>query len=183
MKRLIFIIAAFAAAFLNQNAFAQNANAGYTAVDSVVYVKTAALDESLVGKDVFDGISVSQNQNIANALNRKIQNNKSKKNSGFRVRIYFDNKQDSRTASENTMNRFLNAYPGYGAYRSFSNPYFKVTVGDFRTKSEAMAFLQTIRVDFPSAFVVKENIEYPTVDRNNSYITDTIQVYRKTSSL
>jgi hypothetical protein len=64
------------------------------------------------------------------------------------------------------------------AYRSYANPYFKVTVGDFRTRSEAMALLQRIRGEFPSAFVIKENIEFPVVDKENAYVTDTIKILR-----
>jgi hypothetical protein len=64
------------------------------------------------------------------------------------------------------------------AYRTYANPYFKVTVGDFRTKSEAMALLSDIKGAFPSAFVVKENISYPVVDKSNAYVVDTIKVLR-----
>jgi hypothetical protein len=67
------------------------------------------------------------------------------------------------------------------AYRTYTNPYFKVTVGDFRTKSEAMELLSRIRSEFPSAFVVKENIEYPVVDKNNAVVVDTVKVLRPKS--
>ena len=53
-----------------------------------------------------------------------------------------------------------------------------MTVGDFRTKSEAMELLSRIKYSFPSAFVVKENISYPVVDKENAYVVDTIKVLR-----
>ena len=64
------------------------------------------------------------------------------------------------------------------AYRTYTNPYFKVTVGDCRTKSEAMELLSRIKRNFPSAFVVKENIQFPVVDKDNAYIVDTVKVLR-----
>ena len=67
------------------------------------------------------------------------------------------------------------------AYRTYANPYFKVTVGDFRTRSEAVKLLERIKGAFPSAFVVKENIEFPVVDKENAYVTDTIKVVRPKS--
>lgn len=165
-------------------ASAQEIPAGYQAVDSLVYINASTMDESLIGKDVFDGVTVHQSQAISSALQRKIEANKSKKISGFRVRIFFDNKQDSRSSSESVLNRFKSAYPGYEAYRSYSSPYFKVTAGNFRTKSEAMKFLQSVRADFPTAIVVKENIDYPVVDTRHSYTMDTVTVYRpRTSTL
>lgn len=157
---------------------AQDAPAGYQAVDSLVYVNASAVDEALVGKDIFTGLTVHQSQSISSALKKKIEANKSKKISGYRVRIFFDNKQDSRSSSESALNRFKTAYPGYEAYRSYSSPYFKVTAGNFRTKSEAMQFLQSVKADFPSAIVVKDNIDYPVVDSKHSYILDTITVYK-----
>ena len=64
------------------------------------------------------------------------------------------------------------------AYRSYVNPYFKVTVGDFRTRSEAMQLLMEIKSDFPAAFIVKENINYPVIDKENAFIVDTVKVLR-----
>jgi hypothetical protein len=98
--------------------------------------------------------------------------------SGYRVRIFFDNKQNARTESEAVLKRFNGLYPDVMAYRIYANPYFKVSVGDFRTKSEAMALLARIKGAFPSAFVVKENIEFPVVDKDNAVIADTIKVMR-----
>ena len=96
----------------------------------------------------------------------------------YTIDYFFDNKQNARSASEAAMGRFKAAYPGHGAYRSFASPYFKVTVGDFRTKSEAMQLMRSLKSDFPSAFVVKENINYPIVDRSHAYVVDTVAVAR-----
>ena len=41
-----------------------------------------------------------------------------------------------------------------------------------------MELLERIKHEFPSAFVVKENINYPVVDRDNAYVTDTVKVLR-----
>ena len=76
------------------------------------------------------------------------------------------------------MRRFQGAFPGYSAYRSFTSPHFKVTVGDFRTKSEAVQLLNRVKGMFPSAFIVKEQINYPSADRRGAFVADTVQVYR-----
>lgn len=126
----------------------------------------AAVDSTLIGKSIFNlmpNVTIHQSQNILTAMNRQISSNSSRKVSGFRVRIFNDNKQNSRGASEAAMARFKGMYPGVAAYRTYSNPFFKVTVGDFRTKSEAMQLMQSIKGSFPSAFIVKETINYPPV--------------------
>ena len=81
-------------------------------------------------------------------------------------------------ANEETLKKFESMYHDVVAYRTYANPYFKVTVGDFRTRSEAVRLLERIKGAFPSAFVVKENIAFPVVDKDNAYVTDTIKVLR-----
>ena len=163
-------------------------------VDSLVYKKADLVDSSLVGRSVFSLFSaggkntgsevrVHQSQSIMDALNAHVAQNSSKEMTGYRVRIFFDNRQHARGNSEYVLNRFTSAYPGVGAYRSYTNPYFKVTVGDFRTKSEAMALLMKLKPDFPSAFVVKENIQYPVIDSNRPFVTDTVRIVKPSSQI
>ena len=48
-------------------------------------------------------------------------------------------------------------------YRSYTNPFFKVVVGDYRTKSDAIRELKNILPYYPKAIVVKESIYYPAI--------------------
>lgn len=179
----IIIITAVSACF-SRSASAQQVEVpeGYELVDSVIYRPVATADSTLVGKNIFnvlpDKVNVRQSQQIANSMKSHVASNKARTMSGYRVRIFFDNKQNARTESETVLKRFNGLYPDVMAYRIYANPYFKVTVGDFRTKSEAMALLARIKGAFPSAFVVKENIEFPVVDKDNAVIADTIKVIR-----
>ncbi len=179
----IIIITAVSACF-SRSASAQQVEVpeGYELVDSVIYRPVATADSTLVGKNIFnvlpDNVNVRQSQQIANSMKSHVASNGARTISGYRVRIFFDNKQNARTESEAVLKRFNGLYPDVMAYRIYANPYFKVTVGDFRTKSEAMALLVRIKGAFPSAFVVKENIEFPVVDKDNAVIADTIKVIR-----
>lgn len=162
---------------------------GYELVDSVVYRPASAVDTSLVGKDILKlmpkkseggaaDVEVYQSDTLETTLRKHVASNADRTLAGYRVRIFFDNRQTARVASEETLKRFESLYHDVVAYRTYANPYFKVTVGDFMTKSEAMALLERIRYEFPSAFVVKENISFPVVDKENAYVTDTLKVLR-----
>ena len=151
---------------------------GYEYVDTLVYRPAAAVDSTLVGQNVFSLVNVEQSDVIADSMNAHIAANGTRTMSGYRVRIFFDNRQTARVESEQTIKKFVNMYHDIPAYRTYTNPYFKVTVGDCRTKSEAMSLLTRIKSAFPSAFVVKENIEYPIVDKDNAYVVDTLRVLR-----
>ena len=162
---------------------------GFELVDSLVYRPASAVDTLLAGKNILDimpkkdsgavaTVNVHQSDTLSASLREHITANATRTMSGYRVRIFFDNKQTARVASEETLKRFESMYHDVVAYRTYANPYFKVTVGDFRTKSEAMALLERIRYEFPSAFVVKENISFPVVDTENAFVVDTVKVLR-----
>lgn len=162
---------------------------GYEIVDSVVFRPAATVDTTLNGKDIFmimpekgmdsgAGVKINQTSAVRNAMRQHVYDNENRTISGYRVRIFFDNKQTARVESEETLKRFESMYHDVVAYRTYANPYFKVTVGDFRTRSEAVKLLEKIKGAFPSAFVVKENIEFPVVDKENAYVTDTIRILR-----
>lgn len=151
---------------------------GYMLVDSLVFRQASTVDSTLVGKDVLSGLDISQSAAVDSSLRAHIALNNERGLSGYRVRIFFDNKRSARVESEEAIKKFEALYHDVEAYRTYANPYFKVTVGDFRTKSEAMAMLNRIKKNFPSAFVVKENISYPVVDIERSYEVDTVKVLR-----
>lgn len=189
----VLLIAVSAASAVNASAQEIVVPDGYELADSVVYIHVSGVDSLLAGKDIFHimplkancgkaDVEIYQPQDVAAALRRQVASNSKRSVAGYRVRIFFDNKQSARVESEETLKRFEAEYHDVKAYRTYANPYFKVTVGDFRTKSEAMALLSRIKSAFPSAFVVKENISYPVVDKSNAYIVDTIKVLRPIAS-
>ena len=50
---------------------------------------------------------------------------------------------------------------GIGVYRTFESPNFKVCVGDFRTKDEALKLYHALKSSYPTAIILKETINYP----------------------
>ncbi|MBO4557233.1 MAG: SPOR domain-containing protein [Bacteroidales bacterium] len=168
-KTIIIAVTLFAAMFA-----ARAQNTTVTAVDST-YAGQAAVDSTLVGKSIFqmlgDGkvfsregkVVIDQTQAVEKAMAAHIRNNAAKRQTGFRVRIFFDNKQNARTMSERVAASFKAAHPGISVYRDYENPYFKVTVGDFRTKEDARRFMNSIKGAYPSSFIVREKINFPVM--------------------
>ena len=169
MKRAILTLITVCACALC--AYAQN-DVTTAEVDST-YAR-AAVDSTLAGKDIFkmldsgrggrvhEGkIVIDQPQSVSRAMSGHIASNANKKMMGYRIRIFFDNKQDARTMSERVAGGFKSQHPGIGVYREYENPYFKVTVGDFRTKADARKFLNSIKGSYPSGFIVREKINFP----------------------
>ena len=128
-------------------------------------IRTSQLDSTLVGRNILNvigsGVTVNQSQAMRSAFDRYVSNNASKKMAGYRIRVFFDNGQNARSRSEAIARSISNSYPGIGVYRTFESPNFKVSVGDFRTKDEALKVYQSLKASYPTALILKENINYP----------------------
>ena len=186
MKRLIFIALVSSALCFPAKGQVSLPD-GYQLADSLYYHETADLDSTLYGRDIFNFLSgggsaavrIHQSSAVKSMVESQIESNRSRKMRGYRIRIFFDKSQSARSASEAALYRFKVLNPGVSAYRSFSSPYFRVTVGDYRNKSEALAALGAIKQQFPAAFIVQERFKYPAVENRSAYRVDTLKVLKK----
>ena len=125
---------------------------------------TAPVDSTLLGRSILSvmgpGIKVSQSTTVQQALDNYIRTNGNKSISGYRIRVYYDNGPQARAKSE-MIERTLQQQLGVAVYRSFESPNYKVTVGDFRTKDEALRIYNALKGTYPTAYMIKETINYP----------------------
>ena len=136
--------------------------------DTISFQRAPLADSTLVGKTVFQilegkEVTLNQPQEMDQAYARYIQANRERKMNGYRIRLFFSNKQSARTESEELEKEFQLQFPQIPTYRSYTNPFFKVVVGDYRTKSDAIRELNKILPFYPKAIVVKENIWFPAI--------------------
>ncbi|MBQ0080172.1 MAG: SPOR domain-containing protein [Alistipes sp.] len=76
----------------------------------------------------------------------------------MRVVVYMGNGQQARQESIEAKESVLSLYPELQVDMVYENPYFKVIVGDCRTREEAVALLAKLQSSFPKAFVTRERI-------------------------
>lgn len=60
---------------------------------------------------------------------------------GFRVQVLTTNK---RNEAQDAKTKVMQLYPDYRSYIDFEAPYFKVRIGDFRTRDEATELRQKL---------------------------------------
>jgi hypothetical protein len=82
---------------------------------------------------------------------------------GFRINIFFQSGNNSKAGAMQCKSNFNAKYPNVEAYVVYEEPNFKVKIGDFRTRMEARGFIQQIKTDFPDAFVIKDQINFPKI--------------------
>ena len=85
---------------------------------------------------------------------------------GYRIQIFFDAGNYSRTSAYRVRDEFLGISPDstVAVYVSFKEPYYRVRAGDFRTRMEAEGFLKLIKPNFPNAFLIRDQINLPKID-------------------
>jgi hypothetical protein len=74
---------------------------------------------------------------------------------GYRVQI-FSSTDRKRAYAEQT--RFKAAYPDIRSYISYVEPYYKLRVGDFRSKLEAEKLVNKLRRSYEGLFIFAEPI-------------------------
>ena len=77
---------------------------------------------------------------------------------GFRIRIYSESGLGAREEQQRMRAKFLSLHPGIDAYNKYDEPFFKVYVGDCRTKSEALILFDEIKKNFPNPIIVPDYI-------------------------
>lgn len=118
-------------------------------------------------------VNIEQSLEISQLTEKYIQANaRVRKISGYRIQIFFQSGNNSRSAAETAMSKFRAKYPKTPAYMSFREPNFRVRVGNFRTKHEAYGFLKQIQAEYINAFVIKDDINIVREQSQNLMETD-----------
>jgi len=113
--------------------------------------------EDLLGK-----IQIKQDSRITDMLVRHSQiNQKRNGTEGYRLEIFFSSDTKAREKAARVRNEFNLVFPDIASYMLFQTPNFKVRVGDFRNKSEALKTKAYIASKYPNAFIVKDMIRFP----------------------
>ena len=74
---------------------------------------------------------------------------------GYRIQIYSGSK---RQPAKQLREKFVANFKEINAHESYEQPFFKVRVGDFKTKLEAFKFQKEILKQFPDCYIVNDAI-------------------------
>jgi hypothetical protein len=104
----------------------------------------------------------NQDERLDDLVRRHIELNRENKGMpGYRIRIFSESGQRARPNAHNVQATFFNKYPDIDTHLEYDPPNFKVYVGDFRTRSEALKMQKRIRRDYPYSFIVSDQINFP----------------------
>jgi hypothetical protein len=121
----------------------------------VPFLSAAQTDTAFSENGSITGI----NEKGINALVIKYENILRAKNgaNGWRVQLMFKTKKKEIQQLKIT---FIKLYPEIPAYLEYDSPYYRVRVGNCRTKLEAIKIQHQISKNFPRAYPVPEIINF-----------------------
>ncbi|MEG1556590.1 MAG: SPOR domain-containing protein [Bacteroidales bacterium] len=79
---------------------------------------------------------------------------------GYRIQLIALSGSKSKNSVQEVYNEFTKLFPEIPAYLSYSEPNFRVRVGNFNNKIDAYRNLLKIHSYFPGAFITKDKISY-----------------------
>jgi len=80
---------------------------------------------------------------------------------GYRIQIFFDSGLNSSDRAREARKEFERLFQDIPAYITWKAPNYRVRVGDFRSRLEAEKTLKRIMTDYPNAWVIKDEINFP----------------------
>jgi hypothetical protein len=108
-------------------------------------------------RDVKGKISSINQKGITSLIKKYEKNLKNKQGiEGWRLQIKFTSKREDILPYKL---KFINLYPDITAQITFESPYYKLTVGNFRDKNDALRIKQKIRENFPGAHPISAIID------------------------
>ena len=127
---------------------------------AIFLISTSCVKAQVVAADS-GNIEIIQEYKISELVSKHIELNAKSAVKGYRIKIHFGS--DKARARE-VKARFILLFPEIKAYEKYDQPNFNIRVGDFRSKLDAYRVLKIIQAEFPSAFIVQDDIELSPVD-------------------
>ena len=82
---------------------------------------------------------------------------------GYRVQIFMELGNDALHHADSVKSKFSEKYPDIPIYLIFGQPYYRLRIGDCRTRLEAENMYQQVKKEYKNAFVTADRIELPYI--------------------
>lgn len=102
---------------------------------------------------------ITRDPKLVELIDKQKQENLEKQSMpGYRIQIYFGG---NRQKAAEIKVEFSSRYPEVSAYLTYQQPNYKVRVGDYRSRFEAKKLLSELEGQFPTTFVVPDDVRLP----------------------
>jgi len=110
----------------------------------------------------FGTVTIVSDLKLRELVNTHIKLNQDRNGlKGYRVQVFYESGQNARQNAQTLKTQFERRYSDCKAYVEYQSPYFKVLVGDFRTRNEALIFRKQILENYPNSWILETKINFP----------------------
>ena len=138
----------------------------------IMLAQETTLSDSIAGTvlpEIVTRLNVERDPRLDKLLSWHIEKNtKINGIAGYRIEIFFSPENDAFEKAKQKKIEFLSLYPNITVHIKYDAPYFRVRVGDFRTKNEALKLYTKIKRNYPVAFIVADNIDFPLLKQEKN---------------
>lgn len=129
-----------------------------------IFAQTPAIQEEPILYQNENAV-IKGDERIKNLEEKFIRINEAEKTlDGYRIQLFSSSGPESWTRANNVQGEFLKIYPEIDAYVIHIKPSFRVRIGDYRNRIDAERFYIEIKENFPDAFIVRDQINFPLLD-------------------
>lgn len=101
--------------------------------------------------------TIYQDEKIGELAEKYVEYNRKREfTEGYRIQVTYTNVRDEVYQSKGAMYK---QFPELASYVEYEQPYYKLRIGDFKTRLEATYYLQQVIALYPGAFIVKDKIK------------------------
>ena len=144
----------------------------FVIVRSQSYISTSELFKSTDANAQSGRLTIIQDPALDTLIGRYIMENRNleEKNDymgveGFRIQIYNSSERNAKIESAKVRQEFMNQFPDVVSYLLFAEPaWYKVRVGNFRSRTEATRLFLIVSKKFPNADLVPDIISLPDLN-------------------
>lgn len=106
-------------------------------------------------------LTISQDPCIDSMINKHSHQKKQiHSGMGYRIQILTASGQGARERAVKAKTQIMINYPDLDVYVQFTSPDWKVRVGNFRNRTEALKVKRILNGSYPNSFIVPDRIEF-----------------------
>lgn len=121
----------------------------------LLYIASYSQDTAAIALN--KNFSVTQSPKIAELLYKyKDYNRRKEFTEGYRIQIMYTDVRDEVYKSKSAMYK---DFSNLNSYVEYEAPYFKLRLGDFKSRLEASYYIQQITPLYPGAFIVRDKVK------------------------
>lgn len=106
-------------------------------------------------------IRVTQDFAVKSLIRKHVEANQKLPPMGYRIVVFSGSGPQSEAKANQTRSSFKAKFYETEAYTKYYEPNFRVHVGDFRNKSEALKVYKEVKKYYSSAYIIEDRIEFP----------------------